>query len=130
MLLASAALCWPIVLAPAPSPAPVDRPPQYVVISFDGGASSELWSYWKEVGSRTGARFTVFLSGVYMLTPDHGTDYHAPHRKPGRSSIGFLPVAPESTPQDTMRRLLLEIDGAVADGHEIGSHFNGHFCSP
>src|SRR5438445_6840118 len=43
------------------------RPPQFVMISFDGSGDPALWKHWRSVGRRTGARFTFFLSGVYLL---------------------------------------------------------------
>ena len=43
------------------------RPPQFVMVSFDGSGDPKLWRHWRAVGARTGARFSFFLSGVYLL---------------------------------------------------------------
>ncbi|HVO30292.1 MAG TPA: hypothetical protein VMV18_06135, partial [bacterium] len=49
-------------------------------------------------------------------------------RLAGKSAIGFLPVPKGEKPDDALRALLAEVDAAIAEGHEIGTHFNGHWC--
>src|SRR5439155_18309530 len=43
------------------------RPPQFVVVSFDGSGGDRLWPHWRSVARRAHARFTFFVSGVYLL---------------------------------------------------------------
>src|SRR5436190_310367 len=45
------------------------RPPQFVMISFDGSGDPALWKHWRAVGRPTGARLTFFVSGVQL--PDN-----------------------------------------------------------
>jgi peptidoglycan/xylan/chitin deacetylase (PgdA/CDA1 family) len=103
---------------------PPARPPQFVVVSFDGSGGTQLWPYWRTVARKVHAHFTFFVSGVYLLDWAHGKIYHPPRHAPGRSDIGFAP-----TP-DVVRGTLEQIAGAYREGHEIGTHFNGHFCAP
>jgi len=42
--------------------APV-RPPQFLVVSFDGSGGTQLWPYWRDVARRAHAHFTFFVSG-------------------------------------------------------------------
>ncbi|GGM10791.1 hypothetical protein GCM10011594_33400 [Nakamurella endophytica] len=66
--------------------------------------------------------FTGFLSGTYMLSDQTKDKYAGPGHGVGKSSISW------NSPTD----LPVEIDDlneALARGDEIGSHFNGHFCS-
>ncbi len=100
------------------------RPPQFVMISFDGSGDPSLWKGWRAVGHRTGARFTFFLSGVYLLDRAHARLYHPPQHRPGSSDIGF------SGSQADVRSLVHQIGLGYAEGHEIGTHYNGHFCAP
>jgi hypothetical protein len=107
-----------------PAKARFRRPPQFVMISFDGSGDADLWRHWREVGRRDSARFTFFLSGVYLLDPAHASLYHPPRHDAGHSDIGFSPDAA------TVADLVHQIDLGYAEGHEIGTHFNGHFCAP
>jgi len=100
------------------------RPPQFVVVSFDGSGGVRLWPYWRSVARRAGAHFTFLVSGVYLLEQARRTRYHPPRRPPGYSDIGF---APDRSLVRGMRR---QIAAAYGEGHEIGTHFNGHFCAP
>ena len=98
------------------------------MMSFDGAGSVDLWHRWRAVAKKDHAHFTFFLSGVYLLEPEHAREYHSPDHEAGISSIGFLPVPKGAKSEPTLRALLSEIDAARAEGHEIGTHFNGHFC--
>jgi hypothetical protein len=100
------------------------RPPQFVVVSFDGSGGTELWPYWRGVARRVHAHFTFFLSGVYLLDRAHHEEYAPPRHARGTSDIGFAP-----TP-DVVRGTLAQLAAAYREGHEIGTHFNGHFCAP
>jgi hypothetical protein len=110
---------------PAKKPPPV-RPPQFVVVSFDGSGGERMWTYWRAVARRTHAHFTFFVSGAYLVDWAHRMRYSPPRHAAGTSSIGFaLP-----TGDLTVARTLRGIAAGYRDGHEIGTHFNGHFCGP
>src|SRR5688500_1193762 len=53
--------------APKAKPRPPLRPPQFVLVSFDGAGGVRLWPYWRFVARSVGAHFTFFASGVYLL---------------------------------------------------------------
>jgi hypothetical protein len=107
-----------------PRPPKPDRPPQFVVVSFDGAGGTELWPYWRSVARRAHARFTFFLSGVYLLDWAHHDAYHPPRHERGRSDIGF------GMSPGFVRGTLRQLAAAFREGHEIATHFNGHFCGP
>src|SRR4051794_17475546 len=60
------------------APPRAERPPQFVVTSFDGSGGARLWSYWRSVAKRAHARFTFFVSGVYLLDWAHHDAYAPP----------------------------------------------------
>ena len=95
-----------------------------MVVSFDGSGGVRLWPYWRGVARRAHAHFTFFVSGVYLLGARRRALYHPPRHPPGRSDIGFA-QSPE-----IVRGTLEQIAAAYREGHEIGTHFNGHFCEP
>ena len=105
------------------------RPPQFVNISFDGSGGLELLQQWLDLANRAHARFSFFLSGVYLLDPAHKTVYVGPHHKPGASSVGFANVPPGMTSEQYMSTLVQKLTDARRIGHEVGTHYNGHFCS-
>jgi peptidoglycan/xylan/chitin deacetylase (PgdA/CDA1 family) len=105
---------------------PRRRPPQFVVISFDGAGGSSLWEYWRSVARRAHAHFTFFVSGVYLLDESNRRFYHPPRHEPGESDIGFAQPNGDLTARGT----LAEIAAGYLEGHEIGTHYNGHFCAP
>ena len=106
------------------------RPPQFVVVSFDGAGGRPLWKYWRDATAAAGAHATFFLSGVYLLAPENRLDYHPPQHPPGYSDIGFGVTPNGSDPVAEISALLGNLAGAYDDGNEIGTHFNGHFCTP
>lgn len=103
--------------------APGEKPPQFVVFSWDGAGedSQKLFSHFRGVAKKYNAKMTYFLSGVYLLPEDKKDLYNPPQHAPGRSDIGF---------NDTggIRDTLAEVRAAWLEGNEIGTHFNGHFC--
>jgi hypothetical protein len=101
------------------------RPPQFVVVSWDGAAElpSGLLTRFRRVAQDVGGAMTLFLSGIYMLPESRHTAYRPPRRAPGASDIPFLTEA-------SVRRTIVGIGEAWLEGHEIGTHFNGHFCGP
>ncbi|WP_328359767.1 hypothetical protein OG800_23310 [Streptomyces sp. NBC_00445] len=102
---------------------PGQKPPQFVVFSWDGAGedSQKLFSHFRQVAKRNDATMTYFLSGVYMLPEGKRDLYRPPQHAPGRSDIGFND---DRGIADTAKQLRL----AWLEGNEIGTHFNGHFC--
>ncbi|MDX2933654.1 hypothetical protein [Streptomyces ipomoeae] len=102
---------------------PGQRPPQFVVFSWDGAGEDgqRLFSHFRRVARANGATMTYFLSGVYLLPVEKRDLYRPPRHSPGRSDIGFNNVRGI---KDTVEQLR----GAWLEGNEIGTHFNGHFC--
>ncbi|MER6562705.1 hypothetical protein ABT300_34240 [Streptomyces sp. NPDC001027] len=102
---------------------PGQKPPQFVVFSWDGAGedSQKLFSHFRKVARDNHATMTYFLSGVYMLPQEKADLYKPPQHSPGRSDIGFND---EQGIAATVKQLRL----AWLEGNEIGTHFNGHFC--
>lgn len=102
---------------------PGERPPQFVVFSWDGAGedSQQLFVRFREVAKKNDATMTYFLSGVYMLPEEKRDLYRPPRHAPGRSDIGFNDVDGIAATVEQLRLAWLE-------GNEIGTHFNGHFC--
>ncbi|MBB5079926.1 hypothetical protein [Nonomuraea endophytica] len=96
-----------------------------MVISFDGaGVDGQDWfPVFRRTAERTQARLTFFLSGVYLLPADRREQYRPPGRPRGSSDIGFQRPA-------RIADQAAELTAAWNAGHEIGTHFNGHFCGP
>ena len=112
-----------------PGRAPV-RPPQFLVVSFDGSGGTQLWPYWRDVARRAHAHFTFFVSGVYLLAEDRRNLYHPPEHSAGFSAIGFAQPFDGLTAEARVGETLRQIGLAYREGDEIGTHFNGHFCAP
>ncbi|MGC5365582.1 hypothetical protein ACPXCE_28575 [Streptomyces sp. DT24] len=103
--------------------APGQKPPQFVVFSWDGAGedSQKLFSHFREVAKKYDAKMTYFLSGVYMLPEAKRSLYDPPKHSAGSSDIGF-------NDNKGIHDTLTQLRGAWEDGNEIGTHFNGHFC--
>ncbi len=97
------------------------KPPLFVVVSFDGAGDLTLWSHWRQIAKQVNARMTFFLSGPYLYPGSHRADYKPPGKSPGASEIGW------GDPAKVVRRTAV-LRQAIAEGHEIGTHANGHFC--
>ena len=110
-------------------PAP-RKPPQFVVVSFDGSGGIRLWPYWRAVARRADTHFTFFVSGVYLLPEQQRRHYHAPRHGPGVSDIWFARPDLGLSTAEVVRRTRAQIAAGYREGHEIGTHFNGHFCEP
>ncbi|GAA3865215.1 hypothetical protein [Streptomyces sedi] len=111
---------------PDPEPlAPGEEPPQFVVFSWDGAGEddNQLFSRFREIGERYDADMTYFLSGIYLLPESERLNYEPPGREPGASDIGYLS-------DEHIAATLEQVRLAWAEGNEIGTHFNGHFCGP
>ena len=102
------------------------RPPQFVMMAFDGSLNLQFWEESREFAQAMKREdkqvsFTYFLSGVYFLNDDVKSQYNAPHHGVGRSAIGFGGSAHSIAPRVT------QVNKAYEEGHEMGSHANGHY---
>ena len=102
---------------------PGEKPPQFVLFSFDGAASKPHWDRIMPIAERVDAHVTGLLSGVYLVPDDEGRTYTGPGHRAGYSSIGF-----GGSRADVELRIGY-LNAAVDAGHEIGTHYNGHFCA-
>ncbi|HEV2637931.1 MAG TPA: hypothetical protein VGX23_22465 [Actinocrinis sp.] len=102
---------------------PGEQPPQFVVFSWDGAGEDDnhLFSHFRTVAQETKATMTFFLSGIYTLPRDQRTRYLPPGKAPGESAIGYLD-------DDHVKATIQQTGAAWLEGHEVGTHFNGHFC--
>jgi hypothetical protein len=104
--------------------AKVSRPPQFVLISFDGGMEQKAWVLTRKFARSTRVRFTYFVSGVLYLARRHRRKYQPPGYARGYSRLAFARNIGE------VRERLAHLFGAFREGHEIGSHAAGHFKRP
>jgi len=102
---------------------PGEKPPQFVVLSFDGAGWHEKWQFWHSIAQRVPLRFTGFLTGLYLLDEQHKTYYHGPGHLPGKTSLGAW-----NSPADVVQEIK-DLNNAYSLGDEIGTHYMGHFCS-
>lgn len=105
----------------------VARPKQYVLLAFDGSYRNSTWNYLRKFTKDQKAKnnvdvhFTFFINPVYLLERSTGLQvYHAPGGNKG-SAIGW------GDNQEDIATRLDNMNGAYAEGHEIGSHAVGHF---
>jgi peptidoglycan/xylan/chitin deacetylase (PgdA/CDA1 family) len=95
---------------------------QLVIVSFDGAHDNRLWQKSLDMGKRTGAHFTYFLSCTFLMTKaEGGQSYQAAGHKPGRSNVGF------AQSHEEIAQRVRHIWQAHLAGHDIGSHACGHF---
>ncbi|MEU5163067.1 hypothetical protein AB0G74_26150 [Streptomyces sp. NPDC020875] len=109
---------------PAPTALrPGEAPPQFVVFSWDGAGEvgDGLFPRFLKIAKEYDATMTFFLSGIYLLPESKKNLYRPPNNRVGASDIGYLEDANIKNTLKWLRRAWL-------DGHEIGTHFNGHFC--
>lgn len=102
---------------------PGETPPQFVIFSFDGAGSHEKWQLFMDAAKPTDSRFTGFLSGIYLLETANKSAYTGPGHSPGKASIGF------GGTKDEIITEVKDLNQAYTAGHEIGTHYNGHFCA-
>lgn len=102
---------------------PGQTPPQFVVFSWDGAGElgTGLFPRFLELAREHDARMTFFLSGLYLLPEDKKRLYRPPNNPVGASDIGYLT-------NEHIKETLKYVRQAWLEGHEIGTHFNGHFC--
>ncbi|MFE5163952.1 hypothetical protein ACFRNT_36810 [Streptomyces sp. NPDC056697] len=104
--------------------APGQKPPQFVVFSWDGAGEvgNGLFPRFRKLAKDHGATMTFFLSGIYCLPESKKSLYRPPNNPVGASDIGYLT-------DEHIKETLRNVREAWLEGHEIGTHFNGHFCS-
>jgi hypothetical protein len=102
---------------------PGERPPQFVVFSWDGAGEDDnkFFSHFRQVAQETKATMTFFLSGIYTLPRSQRMLYAPPGKPLGSSAIGYLN-------DNHVKATIEQTSAAWLEGHEIGTHFNGHFC--
>nr|WP_244881176.1 polysaccharide deacetylase [Tsukamurella pseudospumae] len=101
---------------------PGERPPQFVLFSFDGVGVSPNWDLFLRTADRTGARFTALMTGLYFLTDDARRIYSGPGHRPGEAAIGFGGTKAE------VQQQIQYLNRTWYAGHELGTHYVGHFC--
>ncbi|MFN7729400.1 MAG: hypothetical protein ACK5P7_09620 [Bdellovibrio sp.] len=106
------------------------RPPQYIMISFDGGYNADMWKATRDHALATNAKVAHFISGVDFLMGsssrriEGATDhiYRPPRWTSGRrSDIGFGGDRSEVTTR------INEMKKSMDAGMEISGHANAHF---
>lgn len=138
----------------------VERPPQFVLLAFDGSYENAFWKesreFSKELKDRgIDARFTYFVSGVYWLHEKNYALYIPPHKeveftsereKQDEVQRRIREASDESIPSAKRKRIrgqysdigfgdapadieerINQVNLAFEEGHEIGSHGNGHY---
>ncbi|MFF5445845.1 hypothetical protein [Streptomyces sp. NPDC012888] len=102
---------------------PGETPPQFVVFSWDGAGEigNGLFPRFLKLARDHHAAMTFFLSGIYLLPESKKDLYEPPGNPVGASDIGYLK-------DENIRLTLRNLRQAWLDGHEVGTHFNGHFC--
>ena len=100
--------------------------PQFVILSFDGSKSLEMWKETREFAKKMNAEgkplhFTYFINSIYFLTEKNKDQYQSPRAGVGESMIGFA-----NSEEDVALRAE-EVKTASAEGNEIASHTAGHF---
>lgn len=103
---------------------PGETPPQFVIFSWDGAGEldNRLFSRFRRLAQDHDAKMTFFLSGIYCLPESKKDLYRPPNNPVGASAIGYFK-------DEHIKMTLEQVRLAWLEGHEIGTHFNGHFCS-
>ncbi|NEA52159.1 hypothetical protein [Streptomyces sp. SID10815] len=102
---------------------PGQTPPQFVIFSWDGAGEvgNGLFPRFLDLAKQHQAGMTFFLSGLYLLPESKKRLYNPPNNRRGASDIGYLT-------DEHIKATLTNVHRAWLEGHEIGTHFNGHFC--
>ncbi len=95
-----------------------------MIFSWDGAGEvgNGLFPRFLEIARQHNASMTFFLSGLYLLPESKKSLYRPPNNPRGASDIGYLT-------DGHVKETLKYVSQAWLDGHEIGTHFNGHFCA-
>ena len=101
----------------------VARPTQFVILAFDGSLNNDFWAESRSFASAADVKFTYFVNSVYFVPNANKSIYRAPHGLgAGKSAIGF-----GGDSNEKIRVRYDHVQAARSEGHEIGSHANGHF---
>ncbi|MCQ4081232.1 hypothetical protein NGB36_11635 [Streptomyces sp. RB6PN25] len=102
---------------------PGQTPPQFVIFSWDGAGELDngLFSRFRKLAQDHNAKMTFFLSGLYCLPESKKHLYRPPNNPVGASAIGYFS-------DQHIKMTIEQVRLAWLEGHEIGTHFNGHFC--
>ncbi|MGW1375770.1 hypothetical protein ACWD6P_16070 [Streptomyces sp. NPDC002446] len=102
---------------------PGQKPPQFVVFSWDGAGEvgNGLFPRFRKLAKDHNASMTFFLSGLYLLPESKRRMYRPPNNPVGAADIELLT-------DEHIKVTLQNLRAAWLEGHEIGTHFNGHFC--
>lgn len=116
----------PPEVIPVPQKAVYDYIPQFVVLSFDGSKSISIWKNTRAFAqqmqaSSTPVHFTYFINAVYFLKKEEANLYQAPGHAAGQTPIGF------SDSEKDISERINQMNLAIQEGHEIGSHAAGHY---
>lgn len=110
-------------------PTSVERPPQFVLLAFDGSKATDFWKesvdFAETVRTHNEAknnlvRFTYFVNPVYYVDKTYKDIYTTPMLNKPVSCIGW---------EDNKARIPVRVqltNQAFLNGHEIGSHANSH----
>lgn len=119
------ALVTPFIFDPL-SKGPASTTPQFVLLSFDGSKSVEMWKDTIRFAdmmnaSGTPLHFTYFINSAYFLAPENRNLYRPPHEAIGDSAIGYADSF------ESINSRVREVNLAISKKHEIGSHAAGHW---
>ncbi len=113
-------------------PSSFNRPPQFVLLAFDGSSSLDMWRETVEFADTVNTvglnnqtqkvKFTYFINPTYYTESAHKGNYLTPALNKPVSCIGW--AAPAGSVMDR----LIATNRAFEKGHEIASHANSH-CS-
>lgn len=103
--------------------APGEQPPQFVLFSFDGVGLNPNWDMFLDTAAQVDARFTALMTGLYFVADEHRAVYQGPGHAPGESAIAF-----GGTTED-VREQVRQLNRTWYGGHEMGTHYVGHFCA-
>jgi peptidoglycan/xylan/chitin deacetylase (PgdA/CDA1 family) len=94
-----------------------------IVASFDGGESFARWDDTLAFARENNVKFTYFVSGVqFVPDADRKTYLYPPDpQKKGQSIIGF------GGKKEEVENRIAVVKEAVAEGHDVQCHLNGHF---
>lgn len=100
--------------------------PQFVLLSFDGSKSLEMWRETREFAKQMNEKgkplhFTYFINSIYFLSEKNKDVYVSPEGHKGDSRIGF------AKDEDDVALRIGEVKNALDEGNEIASHTAGHF---
>jgi hypothetical protein len=93
-----------------------------VLLAFDGSLNNDFWDESRAFAKSANVKFTYFISGTYFIPNAQKRLYVGPHgHGPGSSEIGW------GGDSSAIALRYKNVQAAKDDGHEMGSHANGHF---